>query len=574
MLLVLTTLAFQVPAARAADYYFTPAHSLNQIKALALPGNRLFLQRGGTWYGQLNLEGKQGTGTTATTQIEIGAYGTGNEPVISTLVAIPNTGWTPLSGGRWSRYMAYPSIRRLYVNGASKYRVNSMYANLNENDVNETTEWYSKPSGNGVLVYVYNGSATVQPSGVEIHVSTSVETLRMKNTRYVKITGLEFRGGSEHTVVDIEAPCHQIAFGGNRVVQSNKHGIRVGNWAFDNPSTNVVTNVFVYSNLVDKVWTTLENQTTSALNGDGIFYINAVDGGSIANNTVTNFGHVGVTLTAYRSGYRGVKNILVQDNNVSGGYSGYCHGIDVTGFDQLVTNNVIRWNFIHNYTSTCHLMGNNNLFYSNIFAHVRETQMGNQHTQDQGWGADMVTFTNDEYGPAQWIVAHDNVIAHNVFYDTDTYSLKISRPPGTPAISNIRIYNNLFVNYGMDNIGENLGLHVSGNLSESVITQHNGFWSTGSGVTPTSPVSWFKNNFYTAAGLNGLPSGECVQNKQVDPVFGNPGQNMFHLQSVASNASLRTGGLDVRQYVPNLTDYFGDPFTFPNPSIGAIQWVP
>jgi len=94
----------------AADYYFsqasgddartaaqaqnpaTPWKSLTKAQTVFTTGNRLYFQRGETWYGNL---AAQGSGTSGT-PIFVGAYGTGAKPIITGFTNI--TAWdSPVS---------------------------------------------------------------------------------------------------------------------------------------------------------------------------------------------------------------------------------------------------------------------------------------------------------------------------------------------------------------------------------------------------------------------------------------------------------------------------------------------
>ncbi|HEY0976536.1 MAG TPA: right-handed parallel beta-helix repeat-containing protein [Flavobacteriales bacterium] len=96
----------------AATYYISPTGSdtnngtststpwrtidrLNQLSSAFQPGDRILFLRGGVFRGKLNIL----SSGTATNRIEIGAYGTGAEPVLSGSRQV--TGWTVHSGNIW-----------------------------------------------------------------------------------------------------------------------------------------------------------------------------------------------------------------------------------------------------------------------------------------------------------------------------------------------------------------------------------------------------------------------------------------------------------------------------------------
>ena len=108
--LITFILLFACSHGMAADYYFsqasgddtrtaaqaqnpaTPWKSLTKAQTVFTTGNRLFFQRGETWYGSLTA---QGSGTSGT-RIFVGAYGTGAKPIITGFTNI--TAWdSPVS---------------------------------------------------------------------------------------------------------------------------------------------------------------------------------------------------------------------------------------------------------------------------------------------------------------------------------------------------------------------------------------------------------------------------------------------------------------------------------------------
>ena len=123
--------------ANAATYYFssnsgddsrsstearnssTPWKSLSKLNSFfssLQPGDQVLLKRGETYYGSI-LVNKSGT---AGSPIFIGAYGSGNKPVVTSLVTF--SGWVSKGNGIWESYnSSLPSkINMVLVNGAEQ----------------------------------------------------------------------------------------------------------------------------------------------------------------------------------------------------------------------------------------------------------------------------------------------------------------------------------------------------------------------------------------------------------------------------------------------------------------------
>lgn len=127
-ILLLLSLVVLSHVANAATYYVSPTGSdtnngtsqstpwqsiarVNQLGTSLQPGDRILFQRGGTYRGKLTINANGN----ASAYIEVGAYGTGAQPVISG--SVPVTGWVQHSGSIWRAPMSQRP-RFVYVNGA------------------------------------------------------------------------------------------------------------------------------------------------------------------------------------------------------------------------------------------------------------------------------------------------------------------------------------------------------------------------------------------------------------------------------------------------------------------------
>ncbi|MDB6113060.1 MAG: autotransporter-associated beta strand repeat protein [Lacunisphaera sp.] len=587
MLALLPILALALPSAGAATYYFStagadansgtdssaPKQSLQAAADLALPGNTILLKRGDAWYlpaanpAPLDLRDKAGA---ADNFIRFDAYGEGAKPVISSLALLDNGGWTNVAGTTtWQHAVTgYSDAWRLYVNGVSKYKVNTSNASANESNVDQPHEWFIKPvvAGSSGVVYVNTGSTTVGPQNVEVHPVSARSVVLMENTHYVSLRNLDFRGGSQYNVIYVEAVCSNLVFDENIIQRANASGLLVTNLA--SGTDEYVSNVTITNNLIDKVWSTQENDPNTALSGDGLFILHAVDTGLIRGNTVRNWGHVGITLSSYRAGFHGVHNFIVEQNDVSAGASGYMHAFDVDGFEGLTTNNVIRRNLFHDYTSTSHAQGSANKYYSNVFVGVTLTTQPRQ--SQQPYGMDLIPW---RYTDGNWMSAHDNSIVNNTFVSTQQYPIVMGDDAtSTSVVDNNLIANNIIYSYGVSFSGE-IGLSVSPTVRGVIPVRNNDFWD----FNPTAPVARYRNantsDNYTAAALNAAFPQLCSGNVQVDPGFADVAQRDFRL-TASSPAAVRSGGLDLSGALgADFVDFNGNAWDPASPSIGAFQYT-
>ncbi|HWB28367.1 MAG TPA: hypothetical protein VG738_23005 [Chitinophagaceae bacterium] len=552
----------------------TPKKSIGAALTLMVSGDTILFKRGDEWYLPLNsldLRGKSG--------FTLGAYDSGAQPVIAGMSILTNASWSYDGSLRWSYSLSalgFTDLFRVVVNCTTVLNVSDEGKSNAKTSVTSDSEYYYDKSAE--KLYLYTGSSTTGPQYVEVIPASSslpqgISTVLMHNTSNVIISDIDFRGGSKWNIVHMEAPNRNIDIDNCTMEEASKwaSGILVSDTMI---STDYNAHITITNCIVDKSFTSFENKDTFLLSGDGIFCLNGVDTGNIAGNTVLNWGHVGISLTSYyaQAPYiHGVHHVTVEANDVSAGNSGYMHALDVSGLAGLTTYNIIKRNNFHNYTTTCHLQGSNNLFFSNIFNGVIGTTHPGQSFQP--FGGDMVPWRR----PEGIMEARDNWFLNNTIANTGGYSLWLgwgdSAMPYNANITNIKIANNILYSYAdFPFKGVPLGLDVDTFATGTNYYRNNNFWNGSS----TDVVARFKKYPYlTASGLNSalLCSTYCSNNGQLDPQF----TGYFTLGSGA-DASLKTGGIDyssyISAYIPltEFVDYNNVQWRTSTPSRGAIQY--
>jgi len=572
----------QVAHASGTIYYFSrsgddilndglspgsPKKNIGVALGLLQAGNTVLFKRGDAWYdAYLNLTSMSGT---AATPIEIGAYGTGPAPVIAGMGILDNAGWVADGTNRWKHAVSgYSDAYRIFVNGVPKAKVGS------RNDVDQVYEW----AIGGGYVYAYTGSSTVKPVNVEViramGPSSEHPTVEMRDSHYITITGLDIRGSSKYESVLIESPSSHITLDSNTVQRVNGAGIHVRNNGNGDLST-YVSDIAVKNNVVDKVWSQEENDAYNSasppqhLSGDGVFFEHAADGGLIQGNEIRNFGHSGISLTAHDTNMHGVHNIIVEDNDVSADQSGYMHAIDMNGYEGKTTNNTIRRNFFHDYTSTGHLLGSFNKVYSNIFAGVRRTPV-TAHTK-QPFGADLWPWDSS----GTWMVAHDNWIVNNTFADIDASAIQIGinqYGDGSKVDENV-IANNIFYQYSADST-DPTGLTVDASATGDIYVRNNNFWDAKTGASTNKVAVYKHSGALTASQLNSYCPSHCTNNTQSNPMFNDAAGYDFTL-TASSPASVISGGVNYISLMGSgFTDFNGNAWDPNGISMGAFQYSP
>lgn len=572
---------------RANTYYFSessgndgnagtigsPKKSISTAMTLMTGGNIIRFQRGDAWYLPLfsmDLSNKSNFTLTDYGPDSLAA------PVIAGMSILTDASWVYDGSGIWRYALPYDSLFRVFVSNVS--RINVKYETGNGNSksyLNSTSEYFYDESAH--VLYLYTGSSTAGPKSVEVIPCSAAypagaSTILMQNTSNVTISDLDIRGGSKWNVIYINAPSSSITINNCIIGRASFYagGIVVTNSLIN---TDYVSGITITNNIVDKGWTSAENSTTIPLHGDGIFLLHAVEGGLVQGNTVRNWGHVGITLTAYSADsprIHGVHHIVVDHNDISAGASAYMHGFDVSGLAGLVTFNVIKRNYVHDYTTTCHALGSNNVFLSNIFSNVVGTSLHSIGQSYQPYGMDMFPWASD----SGYIEGKDNWILNNTFYNTGGWAIWIGSSNGVNAsVTNIKIANNIMLNYGPDaGVGTTIGLNIDPRAGGTVYVRHNDFYQASA-----TYAARYKDTtvFYTAAGLTTAPLcyTDCNANVQLAPVF-----DSFFRLTTGSPDVLKTGGIDYSAYMSpymsasDFTDYYGTVWRKDTPSIGAIQY--
>lgn len=162
---------------QATDYYVSPSgndsnngtspstpwktiNRVNQSTFSFQPGDRVLFQRGGTWRGEVIL----GSSGNASQPVTLGAYGTGDKPMIKGSALA--TGWTQYQGNIWMANVA-SLVTQVYVNGErmtpARFPNNGWLRNSNQmgptqmhsNDLNQPNGYW-----NGAMAVVRTSSSS------------------------------------------------------------------------------------------------------------------------------------------------------------------------------------------------------------------------------------------------------------------------------------------------------------------------------------------------------------------------------------------------------------------------------
>lgn len=520
-----------------------PKQSLQNALPLMIDGNVIRFKRGDAWYNPnyvWDLSGKA--------NFTIDAYGKGKLPIISNmeLIAGPE-GWMQAGPGIW-RHATRMGIKTAacFVSGESMLKVPS------SSDLTARGTYAVVADGASHFVHVCTGGGA--PDRVEILAALDGGGGPvLKATRMTKaiIRNMDFHGGV-WMALHFTAPTTDVLIESCQVTRMRSYGILFEESADPTARHDAPQ---VRNCHIDKTWSATEN-TKRSPPGDGILFKNAVESGVIRGNTVVDAGHSGIAFHAMSRPHHGVRNSLIERNEVYGRNSNYLHAISLAGYDEKCSYNVVRRNYAHDFKVTCHISGNNNMIYSNVFRNVDVSPTKTK----QGWAVDWVPWRVKD---GESVACHDNLFAHNTLYDCEENPIMVGQfSPAVFGTGNV-IMNNLIVKWGRtDHLGRlNFAIKVASDSSNVPVISHNGLWNSSAG----DHVLYVRGSTFTAAEFG-------HGNRQEPPHFVNEGGSHAEDYRLGERSPYRSGGQVIAGMESDFVDYDGYPWDPNSPSIGAFQY--
>ena len=597
ILLLLSFLAFYIPAAATTYYFSTSGSDLNNglssatakksIEAaneLMVDGNTILFKRGDIWYlpqGTIKMDNRS--------NFTLDAYGNGKRPIIAGFALIDDT-WTYEGKNIWSNPTGYGDALRVFVNNVSRISLNDK---VNNNpvlaDLNTTDEYFFDTATS--KLYIQHTSAKTPPKNVIMLPAWPAPPLvSMLNTTNVTLRNIEFWGGGNVSTIRIYAPSSNILIDKCIITRSNLIGIFAVNLQ---QTMDVVENLVIQECIIDKAWTLAENNLKPSviLDGDGIAFAQGVKGCVVKNCKITNWGHDGISVLAstYTTGIYGVKYNKIEGNDISAGNSAYMHAFGVAGFKDMAMYNIFKRNYCHGFSSANTIGGNTNFVFSNIFADVTVSPLL-QHSQAPH-AINIATWTiKDKNGISGALESKNNWIVNNTIYNTDTYSFKFERSDADGDVTTLadnQIHNNLLLNWGMDTAFATddpnskpplrLGIRILTNVGAGLtFFRNNNFWADWD-TANTRRVALYRSSYYDATQLNNCAEcgpGNVTGNTQLNPHLGK-----FYNLTSTSSALLRSGGYSYRPGIvaaglpsAEFVDYYGKRWPDQGLSVGAMQY--
>ncbi|MCU7550617.1 Ig-like domain-containing protein [Chitinophagaceae bacterium LB-8] len=311
----------------------TPWKSINKLNAIwstLQPGDVVLFKRGETFYGTI----KPNKSGSSSAPITIGAYGSGNNPVITGFVTLSS--WTSIGSGRYESYNASlgSTVAMVTMNGLAQEL--GRYPNSNA-------------SNKGYLNFESKGTNSITDNELPSSPNWAGAEVVIRSSHW-SLDRMNITSHSGHTIAYSPAASYSLKAGFGYFIQNDVRTLdKQGEWAYkastkkltvhfgsSTPSSyqvkaSVLTNVVYISGYN---YITFDNLTFEGANDDAL-YIKSSTGTQVLNCNILNTGNNGIEATS-------TTKLLVENSTID--YSNN-NGIFLTGGNSYTT---IRSNAIKN----------------------------------------------------------------------------------------------------------------------------------------------------------------------------------------------------------------------------------
>ena len=493
----------------------TAKKDITKMNTYLKQGYNVKLKRGDSWYlptGSITISKVYGT---EDAPLVVGAYGSGEKPIIAYMKQAPNNEWKLVDEKRNVYALDVSaigakngeSVHRCYMNGESiTHMPRNNYVALEDNQFcsYDYTLYVRLPAGQ-------------VPNNIEYTAYNAGHRLMIDNVKHLTLEQLHIRGASATSSnIYVTAPTEYLRFLHIDYTESYYFA-----YYFDATGSNVNYKTEVGYCTVDANLNEMDGWKNYDKNWnvgiiEGILFNNGADGAWIHHNTLIDQGHGMITLQSNgrdsNAELRGTFNCIIEDNILIGKNSNYNRAFNIAGGYnavgmQVCRNNIIRRNKAYGMNTASHLFGEDILIYSNLMSYVHcvyeedGSLFDGKNAQPYGWDT-LIYSDKNSIGV---------MLVNNTFYNVSG-AIAIEDKAGT--VYNNIYANNLIVNYTNDTCANPGGIHDTTVGFQYVM--NNGFYSAR-GVIGQFMVD---KVYYTAEEANNAIAGYSG-NLYADPKFVN-----------------------------------------------------
>ncbi len=499
-------------------------------------GDSLLFKRGEVWKGtRLYISGFAGT---TSSPIVYGSYGTGEKPILSSILAHPHT-WSDIGGNIWKANNP-PSEHpeRILINGEEKLRANVQ----NELD-GEIYFWFYNKTTNDLFLY-----STIDPNSFTIEYTFDFPLI-IGYSNNIIIQDLDLQGG--WTAIYINTLAKNIHLDNLHIGKYSREGLIIGSGSdipAEFPHDILVENctfdaffAFDYSSADDY------DENSDRGSSDGLRAGKLINA-EIRNCYFKNWGHASISLTG--DNITDVTNVIMHDNYMTS--PDICYGGRV-GIDNVKQNEFYN-NLIINTSVQSQLSGQDNHIHHNVFYGTTDTPLIPEIVDA---AIEVQSYSDSE--------VYGNIYEHNLIIYTEGPAFRFSGNNLHNIYDNV-VRNNIFYNCGTQINGEIITVEVDDYAS----TYDNSFLNNVIYSFINAPPINFRATLYNVAQFNDLTGTDgyiIAENISENPLFVDVNAEDYHLQN--NSPCINSGSSPLATQ-----DYEGHTIPYPNslPDIGIYEY--
>ena len=428
-----------------------PKKELSKIKSYMQQGYNVMLKRGDQWYlptGSITIGSVYAT---EDAPLVLGAYGSGEKPIIAFMQPIANSEWKLVDEKRNVYAADVSSIGA--KNGESVHRCfidKQSYTHMPRNNYVALGEGEFCSYDYTLYVRLPEGKV---PKNVEVTAYNAGHRFMIDNVAHMTVENIHFRGASATSSnIYVTAPTEYLKF---LHVDYTESFYFAYYFASEGTNLNYKTEIgycTINANFNEaEGWKNYDKNWNVGI-VEGILFNNGADGAWIHHNTLIDQGHGFITLQANGrdSSHEtpGTFNCIIEDNLLIGDKSQYNRAFNLAGGynqagAQTCRNNIVRRNRVYGMNTASHLFGEDLLIYSNLMSYTHCAYEEDGALFDgktaQPWAWDTVIYSDKNSVGVMMI--------NNTFYNVSG-AIAISDKANT--VYNNIYANNLVVNYTSD----------------------------------------------------------------------------------------------------------------------------
>lgn len=492
-------------------------------------GDSILFKRGEIWSGtRLSIASTSGA---VGAHIVYGAYGTGEKPIISSVIPQSHS-WTNTSGNIWKATNPPANHpHRILINGTEKPRANSQ----SELD-GSTYFWLYDEGTNDLFIY-----SAVDPNGFSIEYSTDFPII-FGWASYITVRDIDVQGG--WTGIFINTASKNIHLDNLTIGKYCRNGISI-----DSSSTipsDFPENILIENCTFDSFYAFDYSSSTTTTRGvnDGLV-ANKLNLGEVRNCYFKNWGHASINLFGADVTNTSINNNFLTSPDIS--YGGRLAVDDAK-------NNEIFNNQIFNTSVQSQLNGQSNHYHHNIFQGTKTSPITPGFISA---GVELTGYANSN--------VKENIYENNLFINIEGPGFRISGNNNNDIHDNI-FRNNIIYNCGTITNGKSIVVEANSSQATYDNSIHNNliFNSSTTQTCNFRGITYDVTNFDLQSGTDGYSIANNISN---DPLFFDSNNNDYHLSDSSPCINAGTATLSTLDFEGNTI-----PLNGTDPDIGLYEY--